>query len=361
MTIRWGILSTAGIARKNWRAIAQSTSGTVVAVASRDRTTAQSFIDECQSHTPQRTVPIPCASYQELLERKDIDAVYIPLPTGIRKPWILEAAKQGKHILAEKPAALNGPELEEILGVCRERNVQYMDGVMYMHSARLGRLRETLDDGLSIGKLKRIACHFSFLGDADFASNNIRANSAYEPHGCLGDLGWYCIRLLLWANHWKKPVRSIGRCLSTMQGVASQRPVPSEYSAELFFEDGSSGSFYCSFITQHQQWAHFSGDRGYVWLPDFVLPFYGSESSFEVGQPNFQVRGCDFHMHQHTRRVAVTEYASGHEPAQEITMFETFHQAIRSGCIDSRWGDYTLLTQRVMDDLFLQTEDSQPG
>lgn len=353
MDCRWGILSTAGIARKNWRAIAKTKAGRVTAVASRQVEAAQKFIDECQAHTPQRGDVAALGSYDELLDRDDVDAVYIPLPTGMRKSWIIKAAEKGKHILAEKPAALNASDLEEILEVCRKNHVQFMDGVMFMHSERLPLLRSHLDSSEGIGNLRRTACHFSFLGDEAFRTSNIRVDSRYEPHGCLGDLGWYCIRFLLWANQWKMPREVSGRTLTTLKGKESIDSVPAEFSAELLFDDGSSGSFYCSFVTNHQQWAHMSGDNGYVVLNDFVLPFYGSESSFESGKPEFTVDGCDFHMHRHSKRYAVSEYASGHTPAQEINMFETFHKIVQSKQLDPFWGNISLATQRVLDQLFV--------
>ena len=348
---RWGILSTAAIARKNWRAIAQTKTGTVVAVASRRLEAAKNFVRECQAHTAQRTAPEPVDGYEALLNRKDIDAVYIPLPTGLRKEWIIAAAESGKHVLAEKPTALSASDLVEILAVCKRNKVQFMDGVMFMHSARLPMLRQCLDDSQSIGEIRRIACHFSFLGDESFSKSNIRVDSLLEPFGCLGDLGWYCIRFLLWANRWQTPTHVMGRCLTTAKGGKSESEVPTEFSAELIFPDGSSGSFYCSFLTGNQQWAHISGTKGNAFLKDFVLPHYGSEVSFDVENPAFVVNGCDFHMQEHTRRKIVNEYASGHSPAQEINMFETFNTMVLDGKLDPFWGDIALATQRVMDQL----------
>ena len=139
---RWGILSTAAIARKNWRAIAKTKTGTVIAVASRRLDAAKSFVQECQAHTPQYTSTESVEGYDVLLARKDVDAVYIPLPTGLRKEWIIAAADSGKHVLAEKPAALSTADLEEVLAACKRNNVQFMDGVMFMHSARLPLLRQ---------------------------------------------------------------------------------------------------------------------------------------------------------------------------------------------------------------------------
>ena len=349
---RWGILSTAAIARKNWRAIAQTKSGIVAAVASRRIETAKSFIRECQAHTAQRHAPDAVEGYEALLERNDIDAVYIPLPTGLRKEWIIAAAERGKHVLAEKPSALSATDLEEILSVCQRNKVQFMDGVMFMHSARLPMLRRCLDDGESIGAIRRIACHFSFLGDESFSQKNIRVDSQLEPFGCLGDLGWYCIRFLLWANHWQVPTQIKGRCLTSLRGENSGVAVPAEFSGELVFPGGTSGSFYCSFITGNQQWAHISGTKGNVFIPDFVLPHYGCEVSFDIEKPTFEINGCDFHMQEHTKRVAVGEYASGHAPAQEINMFETFNQIVLTRELNPFWGDISLATQRVLDSLF---------
>jgi len=355
---RWGILSTAAIARKNWRAIAKSKSGRVVAVASRRLDAAQNFVKECQSHTAQKQSPDAIEGYEALLDRKDVDAVYIPLPTGLRKQWIIAAAERGKHILAEKPAALSSSDLEDILSACEKNQVQFMDGVMFMHSARLSRLRQTLDDRESIGSLRRIACHFSFLGDDGFSKGNIRVDSQLEPFGCLGDLGWYCIRLLLWANRWQSPLKVSGRCLQEIKGTGSEAEVPAEFSAELDFPGGSTGSFYCSFVTGNQQWAHISGTKGNAIMTDFVLPHFGSEVSFNIEKPNFAVHGCDFHMHKHALQVSVDEYASGYWPSQEVLMFEAFNQIVVSGKLEPFWGDIALSTQRVMDSVFASAKEA---
>ncbi|MFI4981964.1 MAG: Gfo/Idh/MocA family oxidoreductase, partial [Nevskiales bacterium] len=92
-TCRWGILGSANIARKNWKAIHNAGNSALVAVASRERSRAQRFIDECQASAPVKAAPAACGSYEELLGRRDLDAVYIPLPTGIRKEWVLRAAQ----------------------------------------------------------------------------------------------------------------------------------------------------------------------------------------------------------------------------------------------------------------------------
>jgi len=111
---RWGILGTAQIARKNWKAIRNTGNGIVAAVASRSLDRSQRFIVECQSEAPFAAAPKALGSYDELIESEDIQGLYIPLPTGIRKQWVLRAAQARKHVVCEKPCAINVSDLAEI-------------------------------------------------------------------------------------------------------------------------------------------------------------------------------------------------------------------------------------------------------
>src|SRR5580692_11082825 len=149
---RWGILGTAEIARKNWLAIRNAENCSLWAVASRDIERSRRFIADCQRHAPFDPPPQAFGSYEELRASDKVDAVYVPLPTGIRKEWLIRAAEAGKHALSEKPVAATAGDVEEILAACRRNGVQFMDGVMFMHSRRLDRLREVLSDGESIGR-----------------------------------------------------------------------------------------------------------------------------------------------------------------------------------------------------------------
>ena len=344
---RWGILGTAQIARKNWKAIRNAGNSTLMAVASRSLDRARQFIAECQSHAPHDPTPQPCGSYDELLRRDDIDAIYIPLPTAVREEWVLRAAEAGKHVLCEKPCAVSATDLREMLDACRRNGVQFMDGVMFMHSARLPRLREVLDDGRSVGQIKRITSQFSFRAPEGFLEQNIRAQGALEPLGCLGDLGWYNIRLTLWAMNYCMPERVCGRMLAE-HGPAG-RGVPLEFSGELVFPGGVFASFYCSFLTEHQQWANISGRSGFAHVRDFVLPFFGSEAGFETTNAVYSFHGCDFNMEDHTRRHAVPEYSNSFAVAQETNMIRNFADLVLSGRIEPHWGEIALKTQQVLD------------
>ncbi|MBI5761362.1 MAG: Gfo/Idh/MocA family oxidoreductase [Planctomycetales bacterium] len=346
---RWGIMGTATIARKNWQAIRNAGNAVLTAVASRSVERSRQYIDECQASVSFPETPRACGRYDELLSSQDIDAVYIPLPTGIRKEWVIRAAEAGKHVLVEKPVGCNSAEVAEMIAACRRNNVQFMDGVMFMHSGRLGRMRESLNDGQSVGRLRRITSQFSFKAGDDFLHNNIRVSGELEPLGCLGDLGWYNIRFTLWVLNYQMPSRVTGRLLSEAKRPDSRVTVPTEFSAELFFPDGVSASFYCSFVAENQQWASISGTEGLLNVPDFVLPFYGSEAAFTVTKPKFRVNGCQFNMEEHTRRVAVEEYSNNAGNSQETQLFRNFSKLALSGQPDHSWGDIALKTQQVMD------------
>lgn len=346
--LRWGILGTANIARKNWKAIWNSGNGRLAAVASRDLQRSRAFIAECQAQAAFEPVPRALGSYEELLSASDVDAVYIPLPTALRGSWIKQAAAAGKHVVSEKPCAVSLAELTEILDVCRHNRVQFMDGVMFMHSRRLERMRGVLDDGQTVGRLRRISSAFTFRAAESFFESNIRVQSELEPFGCLGDLGWYCIRFALWAMNWKMPQHTTGRILTEHKHRGSQAPVPTEFSGELFFENGVSSSFYCSFLTETEQWARVTGELGHLYLPDFVLPFSGKKIHFETGNPVFEAKGCDFELQPHTRTWDIEESSHSDPSSQETRLFRHFAEQVQSGTLNPLWLEMALKTETVM-------------
>ncbi|NNE93669.1 MAG: Gfo/Idh/MocA family oxidoreductase [Verrucomicrobiales bacterium] len=345
---RWGILGTAGIARKNWHAIQNSGNGQLVAVASRSQDRAQEYIDENQAEVAHDPAPRAIGGYEEMIAAEDLDALYIPLPTGVRKEFVLLAAQAGKHVLCEKPCGKTPADVEEIVAACREAGVQFMDGVMFMHSDRLPAIRGVLEDCESIGTIRRIASQFSFGAPDDFLQENIRMHSDLEPLGSLGDLGWYNIRFTLWALNYEMPKAVTGRLITTAGRPDSPDSVPIQFSGEMLFESGPTASFYTSFETEHQQWAHVSGTKGNLRVDDFVLPYFDAEVGFTVSNAHFDINGTDFRMERHERRVVVNEYANNHPTAQETKLFRNFADLVLSGKTDDHWPEIALKTQQVM-------------
>lgn len=345
----WGILGAARIARKNWRAAYHAGNARIVAVASRDPERCRRFVAECQGDTPFPTPPAVLASYEALIASPEVDAVYIPLPTGIRKEWIIRAAEAGKHVLSEKPCGCSAADVREMTEACRRNGVQFMDGVMFMHSERLGRMRAVLDDGVSVGPLRRISASFCAGLTGDALAANIRGSGRLEPFGCLGDLGWYCIRFALWAVNWRMPVEVRGTLLSASGRADDPESVPTEFSAELRFDGGVSAGLYCSFISGEEQWASVTGTLGRLCLSDYVLPFNGPEIAFETEKIAFVARGGGLCVDPSRTRVGVAEHSHGHPTAQEANMFRSFSAQIQSGRLNGLWPEMALNTQIVTD------------
>jgi predicted dehydrogenase len=345
---RWGFLSTASIGRKNWQAVRDAGNGVVSAVASRNITAAQSFISECQAQCPFEQVPLAFGSYEELIDCPEVDAVYLPLPTGLRKEWVLRAARAGKHVLIEKPAADSAMDVEEMMAACQQAGVQLMDGVMYVHTQRMMKMRQVIDDG-AIGEVRRVSAQFSFHGGEEFARTNIRTHSVLESMGALGDLGWYTARFILWAMNYEMPISLTAQMHSTLQHPDSPEPVPAELSAELVFKSGASASMHCSFVAEHCQLAMVSGTKGYLSLRDFVLPFAGTGLDFEVLNSAFVADGCRFDMHAHRTSYAGDEVANNSPGSPEANLFHAFSANVIAGAVDPLWPEILLKTQRVLD------------
>ena len=314
--LRWGILGAARIAKKNWRAIGLASNSTVTAVACRDPERNRRFIAECQAEVAMDVLPTAFDSYESLLASDQVDAVYIPLPTGLRKEWVLRAAAAGTHVLCEKPCATSTADLEEMIAACRKNKLQFMDGVMFMHNPRLAWFRARLDDQANFGRVTRIDSALCFSPPPAFYTQDIRVDSRYEPQGCLGDTGWYTIRLSLWAMNWQMPTEVSGRFLAQAQRPDSPAPVPSDFSGELRFAGGASAGFHCSFYAARQNWGVISGTKDYLSIPDFVIP--------------------------------IGDDAKGTPDSQQVHMVRNFTNLARSGAPSDFWPDIALQTQRVM-------------
>src|SRR6266513_1485590 len=153
--IRWGVLSTAKIAReKVIPATQRSQFGTVAAIASRDLTRARTVAS-------QLGVEKAYGSYDELLADSSIDAVYIPLPNHMHVPWSLRALDAGKHVLCEKPIGLSVLEAEELANeAAAQPQMKVMEAFMYRFHPQWQAARQLVLDG-RIGDLRTIHTHFS--------------------------------------------------------------------------------------------------------------------------------------------------------------------------------------------------------
>ena len=153
--IRIGVLGCANIAHRSMIPAIQSLPDKfkLVAVASRTLEKACSYAQEfgCEAVAP----------YESLIERSDIDAVYIPLPTGLHKEWINNALCAGKHVYAEKSIAFSLADAKEMVHNARAHNVSLMEGFMFQYHSQNLKVKEMLAKG-AVGDIRHFSGSFGF-------------------------------------------------------------------------------------------------------------------------------------------------------------------------------------------------------
>lgn len=152
---RWGIMSTAKIGREQVIAQLQdSENGVVTAIASRDHASARALADRFG-------VPDAVTGYQDLLTSPNVDGVYIPLPTSRHIEWSIKAAQAGKHVLCEKPIALNAKEIAPLIEARDAANVLVSEAFMVTYHPQWHKVRELIENG-SIGRLRHVQGAFAY-------------------------------------------------------------------------------------------------------------------------------------------------------------------------------------------------------
>ena len=183
--VKWGILSTATIAVEQViPAILECKHCDIAAIASRTEEKAKEAANKFR-------IPNFYGSYQQLLDDKEIEAVYIPLPNHMHVPWAIKALKAGKHVLLEKPAALSSTEAQTLLDESKKHpRLKIMEAFMYRFHPQWVKVKELITDG-TIGNLKTIQSSFSFFED----DPNSIVNNKEMGGGSLMDIGCYPISL----------------------------------------------------------------------------------------------------------------------------------------------------------------------
>jgi xylose dehydrogenase (NAD/NADP) len=221
------VLGAAGIADKFvMPAIAASSNGRLVSIASRDEARAQ---DMAARHH----VASVRESYQEVIEDPDVDAVYIPLVNSLHKEWTLRAVAAGKHVLCEKPLAMNALEAEEMGAAAERAGVRLMEAFMYRFHPRprdfIQALREPMYVQASFG--------FSFDEPGNYRMRKELGG------GALLDVGCYAVSVARWI-------------LGEPDGVAAWArgaEVDMTVSALLHFPGGATAAVWASFESPEEQ------------------------------------------------------------------------------------------------------------
>lgn len=243
--IRFGILSSAQIARSQLiRAIQTAEDCEVLAIASRDGARAMEVAEE---HGIRRAY----ASYQDLLDDEDIDAIYNPLPVSLHAEWSRRAADAGKAVLCEKPLCGSAEEAAALADYCQQRGVLLVEALMYRHHP----LTETVCRLLAEGAVGTIAVLRSQFHALQQDPSDIRLQRELDG-GAMGDLGVYCVSVLrLLAGGDPEALSACARIdpgSGVETGVVGTMRFPGEILA----------SFACSFDAQYDCAYEICGDAG---------------------------------------------------------------------------------------------------
>lgn len=185
MSVKWGVLGTAGIARGcTIPGMKEAANCELYAIAGRSGAKAEEFRKEFGFEKAYE-------GYEKLLEDPEVQAVYIPLPNDLHKEWVIKAVRAGKHVLCEKPLALNADDEREMFEAAKENNVLLMEAFAYLHSPYVPALKEEIESG-AIGEVDYIEAAFVTQGYID----DIRIRKE-TGGGAIYDLGCYCSTMIL--------------------------------------------------------------------------------------------------------------------------------------------------------------------
>jgi predicted dehydrogenase len=202
-----------------------------VSIASRDPDRAS---EVASSHKFVRAA----ASYDAVLEDVDVDAVYIPLTNDLHRTWTLRALAAGKHVLCEKPLAMNAVEAREMADAAQGAGLHLMEAFMYRFHPRIRALVESVHDPLYV------EASFGFRLEG-------RENYRFHPSlggGALLDVGCYTVNVARWILGEPDEVfANFRRQTEGMDGVDMT------VSALLHFASGATGSLWASFESPEDQ------------------------------------------------------------------------------------------------------------
>lgn len=250
--VRWGILGAARIAdgailpgiSKSKKAIAQ-------AVAARDLGRAQAMAEK-------HGVAKAYGSYEELLADPEIEVVYIALPNHLHVEWTRKAADAGKHVLCEKPAAMNAAELAALEGI--DPALKISEAFMVRQQPRWIRLKEILTSG-EYGRPLSFSSLLSFMmtNDQDFRRKPEWGGGAYYDLGCYTAMAARFV-------FGREPKRAMALMDRNAGGIDMFSSVI------LDFGDGRHASFMVSLATASSQSIQIVCEKAFINLPQAYVP-----------------------------------------------------------------------------------------
>jgi predicted dehydrogenase len=266
--IRWGILGTGNIARQFAAGMKTAQRGHIAAVGSRTENSARQFADAFDIRAAH-------GNYDALLADATVDAVYLSLPNSLHHEWTLKALEAGKHVLCEKPLAMNLRQASEMFNAARARRLTLAEAFMYRSHPLTHAVAASIAGG-EIGDLKLIRASFCYR------TRQIEGNIRFRADlggGALMDVGCYCINLA-------RTLAGAEPIDLRATGVLDGGGVDVLSAGAMRFESGIVASFTCAMNAQADNTAYLCGTEGYIEIPvPWKPPAAGAQYIIAHGQP----------------------------------------------------------------------------
>ncbi len=256
--IRYGIIGFGGFAEKAIApALQASPNSELVAIQKRSA-------EEARAKAREFSVRWSFSRVEELVAHPDVDAVFIVSANFRHHPETLAAAAAGKHVLVEKPMAMNVKECEEMIEACRKAGVRLMVGHMIRFSTAIRRVRELISSG-ALGRITFARADFFY--DARLTKRNWLFDRTIAGGGPVFDVGVHCLDTLRFV---------LSDDVSSATGHIF--PTPTETSTEatasisLQFKSGIPASIYCSYeALTRRSFLEIIGMEAMLSVSDFTL------------------------------------------------------------------------------------------
>lgn len=248
MTLRYGILGTAGIVPRFLAGLKASGAGEAVAVASRDVKRAEGFA---------LSFGIPHAmGYDELIASDQVDVVYVALPNGLHYEYAKAALMADKHVLCEKPITLRVEQAAELFALAKARGRFLMEGQKGVFLPLIQAVKALLDSGV-LGRVWMVEA----AGSYD-VTNYAWYDNAELGGGILFGHAIYAVEMLPYL---------LGEEIVSAQALFTQehREVESQVALTAQFESGALLNYRGSVLAQLQNGAILYAEKGRVEIPDF--------------------------------------------------------------------------------------------
>jgi predicted dehydrogenase len=257
-TIHWGILGPGSISTKFAQGLEAVPDARISAVGSRDLDRAKAFADNFNA-------PNAYGSYEALVADPDVDVIYIGTPHSFHKDHTLLCLNAGKHVLCEKPFAINAAEAQEMVTFARKKKLFLMEAMWSRYLPTLVKVRELIADG-AIGDLRMVQADFGFRAGVN------PEGRLFKPAlggGALLDVGIYPLSLAHMVLGTPDRITSMAELGST--GVDEQTAFI------LGYDSGPMAVLSTAIRTNTPQEAAFIGTSGWIkihspwWISDTLI------------------------------------------------------------------------------------------